>query len=1297
MADLEFLPEWGEENPTEQVDTVEQTEQPEVPVEETITEEDPVEEPSAEDLKAGPVGLEFGTTDGQIDKAKLTTPIDRAVNKIPILGQINQFGNAAGQGVNDFIFDAIGMLPGGANIDSWWDKHNPKSDDPVHTLIRDASAIIVPTIAGGALIKSVGVASQARHIPTAQRTLGNVLAYMGLDTSIAAISSQSYEQDNMAGALNEWLGWNLPWATNDTMGPDQRRHMHIYEAAGFSGAIDLLGITFAFAKKLKAANLDPKALNLREKELDRISRIWQNNGTDPITEAVESRKAVRKESVANETRKRLGKESNSYDPFINEPARVEQRAIDPDSFDINANLAKGDLYQIQNNIGTIDGIMRPSAAPSFLDELAEAGTNERGVALAQFFEDSLSANSDIILNGKTIPAAELNKAVDTLTQNLFNDSISFEHYKKVIEAGKVQVFQGEKFLSNQAWLEADAAWTRAHKELFDPNNFRSSAMLSQQAADVVSTTSKSLELLDGIGTSSRQWELISKKMKFLVSEVTASKEVVKRSLELKELVRQNDPAKLASWLNDQAETFSSAVNASKRKAFNVIDEIEKIAKENPNYMRPLAEAYDLTNGDVDTLFKLHKWTEANIGFWKKAFFDREPELPSMFVQGINSIRYNSALNGLAPLKALVGNSVLSTIKPISVFAGAAASGDVGTFKRAMYTYGGISENIKRAFKVLNEDLRRVKSNPQLAVKRGRHDIRTQTLEKVEVMDTMAEAWRREGKDGKVMAWNMAKAMTHWTNWKFERWGISALYSIDGFLKSLMASGNARASAYDTLFEATNGSFTKNQFQDLQRHIYHQSFGPDGTLKSAGAQFDTDEIALNLDNIFVEKFEKMSNHVPALKALFMFPRTQANGFEIAWSFSPLSNLGPAVTRARRTLQAQSVDEIAEVMMEHGRPNNVAAFKALQAEYVGRQMMGTSAVMGAGMWALEGNLTGNGPQDKAERARMMRMGWKPRSIKNPFTGKWHSYQGVEPIEGLLSLTADIVYQAERVDQSITEDAFNKVVAAITLNISNDTLAGGLEPLYALYSGNEGAWNRFLAQQAHLMLPNYGLRSVLNNVWTPQLKDVKNDFLSNFKNKGKAFFRSNTKDLPDLIDVYTGQPIKFHEPLTAAANALLPFFKQNGGMEDWRQWLLATGWDGLSKKRVNTVSGGPLEPFERQWINNWIGKHGQLRAQVIDLMNKKDDKWAKELHDYKKALGIKGTQQDFNIKNTLLHRKLDEIHERAFRSALRKLKVYYRETGGTEFKEQRLNEMIKGNLGSGNIDKAAELRDQLLKIRQ
>ena len=272
------------------------------------------------------------------------------------------------------------------------------------------------------------------------------------------------------------------------------------------------------------------------------------------------------------------------------------------------------------------------------------------------------------------------------------------------------------------------------------------------------------------------------------------------------------------------------------------------------------------------------------------------------------------------------------------------------------------------------------------------------------------------------------------------------------------------------------------------------------------------------------------------------------------------------------------------------------------------------MGVGMMALNGTITGAGPHDAAEKRRMLAEGWKPFSIKNPITGEWRDYSRFEPFAGLMGLTADIIYQANRVDQSITEETLLKLSHAISMNITNETFISGFEPLAGLITRDPSAWNRFFAQQTDMTIPYAGVRKVLNNIVSPQLKDVKNDYGSYLKNANKFLF-SGDEDLPNILDIYTGKPIKTHHPLVRASNAFLPMFKSNGGMEPWRQWLLATGWDGLQRIRTHPDTGLPLEPKDRQYVNNWIAKNANLSGQIEQLMTEDDGYWNKFLKDYVK----------------------------------------------------------------------------------
>tara|TARA_R100000458_G_scaffold55279_1_gene59093 strand:- start:429 stop:4298 length:3870 start_codon:yes stop_codon:yes gene_type:complete len=1212
-------------------------------------------------------------------------------NQPNALTDVLKLGKSSGAGVGDFLFDAVGLVPWLKPADEWWDTHGPKSEDPLDTVIREVSAVVIPSLVGGTVITGgLKTMTAARHIPTAMRTLGTIAAQAGVEASVAAITSQSYTDDNAAGALNKMFGWNLPWATLDSDSPELRRKKHIYEAAGLSVGVDFMMSLGRFVKAVQRFNLDQNAIELAQKQNEDLRKIVPADQADPITDAVEGHRAAREQAQLDEGIKRYDPDNPKYDPFINTPARPEQKAVtdlQPDALG-----AKEDLYRIQNNKGTVDGQMRSAASKDTLDIISNATDGgSRAEELGNFLKSGFSANADVIIDGQKISAAEINASVDYLTDAIFNPDLDLKDFQRIIDQGKVTVLRGRKVLSEENWVEASIAWDEAFEAMFNPDNMKASAMLTQQAGDTISSTAKAMNLLDGVGTNSRQWEIISEKMKFLAGEVKANQFIAQRSLELEKLIKNGDQLMIAEWLKTQASDFDNMLYQTKSKAAEVIDELEAIATQNPQYLKAFQEAYDATNGKVDTLYKLHRWAENKIGFRKKALIDLNPEMPSLIVQGLNAIRYNNILSGLASARAVTGNSVLSVLKPVSVLTGAFATADVKTFKRAMWTYGGVMENFKRGLKVMGDDWRLANSNPEMAIQRGRADFRTANMDEFDALESMADGWREEGKTGKVAMWNWAKALTYWNNSKYVRYGVNAMYAIDGFTKSLMASGSARARAYDALFSQTNGSFDKAKFHDLQRHLYSESFDNTGLLTDEAAKYASSEIALNLDSAIVSDVERLLNRVPAARSLFLFPRTGINGLDLMWTFTPVSNITPIVTKAQKTLTAQTVDEIAEVMMDHGLDNTPEAFKALQSEYIGRQIMGSTVVLAGGAWALEGNLTGSGPENAAERARMIRMGWKPYSIRNPITGEWRSYEGLEPFTQILGLTADMIYHSDRVDSSISEDWFRKLGVSIGFNVTNNTFLGGFEPLVSMLSGDESAWNRFWAQQANTtILPYSGIRSILNNAITPQLKDVERDFWGYLSNMNKFLFNDNER-LVDMLDIYTGQPIRYHEAFTAAANSITPFFKQNGGYEPWRQWLLATGWSGLSERRTNTISGTELDPNDRQWINNWVAQHGGLKGQIIEMMNRPDKYWDKQIKKYKKLRGNQN-QADYPIKKTQIHKELDRIHREAFKHALSALAVY-----NERFEhEGRMRKYRDAELGRGKLESAAELMEDIKQFQ-
>ena len=1042
-------------------------------------------------------------------------------------------------------------------------------------------------------------------------------------------------------------------------------------------------------------------LRLAELVAERAKIEVDEMAFDPLTKNLDEAAKARENSLVEEAVERVQTNQGEYDPVIHDiggtvEAQARAQSVQGPADPLGAMV---DHHRILNDINTTNGRARAALPTPAMRKLVSgmSGT-ERG----DFLEELVAAMSpsesvEWIIEGKWKATPEdLKAAVDQKVLEIY--SLDTEALAEAMNVLKSKVTLGQEFLSDEEFITYSLAFREVFNNLYDPQKIRASALATQQAADSVADASRAAQVLDGVLDNRRQQELLIDNLAVVAKETRANRYLWGYQGKLLDMIRDPSP-NVTQKLTELLEQFETDYAKIHTQTDELTNTLKQINDESPELLKPFVKAFDITDGKVDDVVKLNRWAEKNVS-WTKLFIDADPSTPSLFAQGIHGIRYNSLLNGLAPIRAFAGNTIMTIGKPVSILAGSAFEGvgelartgsvtsSAATIKRALYTYGGVVENFQRAMQHMAKEWDYALKNPEKTLIRGRADVKFAQTDNFEALEAMAQIWEDEGKHGNLFLLKMAQAASWYNNLPVTRWGINALHAIDGFTNSMMASGMARAKAYDTLLDKTNGVVNPIDFDELQSQIYRQSFDETGLLTDTAAKHAASEIALNLDQPIVKKIDDLISHVPALKPLFMFPRTGINGLAMAWSYNPMSGLGMAMGKARKVFNAKNHLEIEEALKLHGiNEFSEEAFTALKNEYRGRQVMGGAVVMGAGLMAFNGNLTGNGPHDYHEKQDMIRMGWKPNSIR--LGGKWYSYRGLEPYQQILSLTADAIYYSNRVDEAATENVLNKIRYAISMNVTNQTFLSGLRPLVGLINGDPTTVQRFIAGWTDPLVPFYwsGARSVLNNIVTPQLKDVDNDFREYIKNNSRFLFK-NSDQLKDQLDVYTGQPINYHDPWTATINAFLPFFKSNGGMEPWREWLLASGWNNLNKYRQNKYTKAHLTDSDRHFINNWVAQNMGLKEQIERLMEM--DKKGKYTHEYVNARGNK-SQKEYPISSTYIHQELDRIHDVAFNNAwlaLEQENRYYRPVG-------LLEKYKKKQIESGNLDAASDTHNQIQEL--
>ena len=1210
---------------------------------------------------------------------------------IPVLKEL-------GQGAGDALFDTV--RAGGQALDAmnpstgpfkdgkvvqlitepvanFWRDNSPKPKTHGEKLVRDAAAIIIPNVIGSAwAFKGAAALTTAG---TKARTVANLGAIFGPDLAVTAISSQSTNEHNFSAALNSWLGFKAsPWATTSEDSPDVIRWKHLADSAPLSGFGELLGLAFAkVGKKIKyipesasakRATRDPVLVETDEliknefvsdtiKEQARAARkLRLEDLADPIGE-VEIHRIAKEDAMTSEGLRRRNADpmaNNGPDPYVN---KLDDESAPLQNVDGNPIKAKVDNYRIQNNIGTTDG-MRQSATTEYWAkqymQIAEAGTRTK--YLQKLFSDLAEPVSAIYEQGgkfTEMPAGEINKGIDRLVEATLMDDITFDEYVEGISLLKEGL--GPKV--------TDGALNAAFEQVFSPDNLRASAVLTQQFADNVQTASEAMEVIGKAYDTRAHQQLVFQKMQALANEVQAGRFAQGAMTEGLQAIQKGEMSALAEGIFGKAVEFNQAIGATRALSDTFLNEMNSIIAKNPEWAKPMIAVYNATDGNVDTLYKMKQWTEKNLGLFKKSVFDfNDPEVPSQLVQQLWNVKYNAALSGKAALRAFTGNGLMMASKPISAFMGSIVRGDMADFARSTYVYGGIAENFQRGWQEMVSKWKLAVNDPMAAAKSTRQDISAvfAAVDKQEALSMTRVGLRADadngvtGAAGQLAYLNATEALRGFNNHPLVRYGINALTAADGLARAVIQSGQMRAQAYDHLLkEVPGGVVDPKAFDALQKKLYNQAFGPDGMIMDGHAAWASNELALNLPSGMAVSFENFLKHVPAARALFMFARTGLNAMELLGTFAPGSSLIPGINRATKLLAAQSDEQIIESLVKHGFDSEMlktadinVLHNALKSEYIGRQMMGTGVVMAGGIYALNGNLTGKGPDEFSERQKMERTGWQPMSIRNPFTGEWHSYEGFEPYDKILSLTATIVNESQRVDQSTAEQWMLQLGWALTSNIGSQTFMSGIHPLAAMYSGDKSAWARFIAMQADQIIPGAGARSVLNNALSPGLKDVERTIEGYFANKWK-FLPKVGESLANEVDFYTGEPIRVNDdPINAAVNALLPTFKHNGKIEPWRQWLLKTEWNGLSRVDKDPITGGKMTPQAREAISKYIadtrfdfGDGPEMRLEDKIKLMSENPIWLEQLKDKSYWEQQKGIDP---LKKAPVYDELDRIHD-------------------------------------------------------
>jgi hypothetical protein len=1231
--------------------------------------------------------------------------------------------SAPGVGLASFVTKALGMIPGLDKVD---DFKIAEMNDPVAQGVREVSEVVIPTLLGTGAVVGAGRAAGANMAMGANaRRVAEIGAALGVDTAVSAIAMDD-DDKSISQIMAEQFGMNTPISDYARSSPDANRNVQLAENLGLSSLAEL--ITAAVAGR-KTINITSTGDELSDTAVSKIPQIDEAN---PIASSVDLHRAQEKAAVQDEIvqvleakvaevgnfpssikqadntfeameagAKEVGpsvpalQQFDEFNPFIHRGADPHEKAVI--NIDANPTKAKVDRAAIMLNEGTAFGKPTPAATESFARKFINAaeGTEKREV-LEEFF-DGWSPSVQAVINDKPISAELIEQQMDKVVNATLGDSTTIDEYRDLMESMKNTVYRSYKFLGEEEWVASSRAFRRVFNTIYDPENLVSRGMMAAQAGDNASSLASAAGILSRTGKdSTRQQQLLWDKMGLLAQEIRANQYIAGKSLELKKLVKNGNHPKVQQWFTEQGASLEAGLEAARQQGLQSVRTYKDIAEKNPEYLQPFLKIIEEVDGNVDTLEKLFRYGENNIAFLKKSVYDfLDPEIPSWFVQGLRGIVHNSLLGGKAAFNAAKGNITGLLLKPSSVFVGAARDFDVDGIQRAWHQYVGFSDAMGSASKVFVDNWRYAQNNPIHHLTRP--DFQQKHFDNFEAMDMLAEAWKKQGPGtleyGKFLMWNASKWMYGFNNSKYMKYGVNAMFALDGFLQSMLATATARGRAYDTLVEQgfKNSSDLSSKLDELQRVEYKKMFHTEGKLKGQlrdeAVIFQSKELALSLDNDLATTMAQFIQRVPVLHTFMRYPRTGANSVTLDWSFIPKPKIGlfKDVSKVARLMHATSKEDKVNVLREFGYSEYTETmFKALKSEYVGRQMIGGGLLTLGGMLAVNGQLTGAGDQDPNVQRKRIMMG-----TDDNYQLFGVDYRGFGPISQMFTIVGTLAQNHDKIEPADMEEFLKITGFAIAMGPASQTFLTQLEPLVKMMNRDSSAWKRLVANEINAHIIGAGLRTMASDATDPALKVVEDSILDYLKNKNKFLFG---RDLPDLRDIYSGERVRMETPLIATLNRYNPFFKMNPSVEDWRIKLKDTNWTNLEQYYKVPGTTDRITSVEKAFIQNYIADNEPLAAQIIQILE--DPRYMDPFNRTVEELRRQGADFDsVKLKSTKLHQKLDEIHREAIDRAWFQLDKRYDEYGILK----RLTKTRDASMTRGNEQRTAQLETKRQAVRE
>ena len=1141
----------------------------------------------------------------------------------------------------------------------------PKFANKGAQLVRDISSVVIPGLGTRALIgKGAGYLQTSGKLGAwasdpLVKFLGTNAAQLGGGAlvDLAAPIQGDAEGQTLLGSIHDLSPRHMGWIPEslrilDGDSPDDARRKNMLEGAGFGALGGLL--EGAHSLYMSKKGLRSFTEYIPENETARAF-FSENQPTvnKTLSETLNANAAARSgqleelgyynsyKNVAGgydlEESIVFGKDNELY-------SFAESGVRSADDMGIVGSMV--DAARIDGNIDTVYGRLRnPITEGSLnlvLDQPGGVGDLLKGLGSVI---DEAGDFAYKTATGKMVSKKAIKEATDKLVSRMLD--MPMTEIRQILDDFSTVGKEGVPELNKEGRNVVKGLIEQSLGFLADPSAMRAAALTDTAYAGQVADMAWGMRMYDGTESVFRLQDQLLERIQYLqtVRGITAySRNALARKRSAWSRLtgtplKQGDERyaqEIQAMMPGRELGIVEAIDLIQENSKSFTDSLRAIARDRPQFLKPMALAYELTDGDARSVAFLNNYLRNSTGTLTKAVVDGQPEIPSVIMQGFWSTAFNSALSGIkTPLKAGVSNLYTWGVKPITEIGGAYLTGDRSQMNRAFYGYSQIQDTLNESFTYAKRMF--VKSGESPHALKGRDELVYKTDEQMKLFKATADAAEAEGNLGPAALYDIMQTQKDLAEHPWLRLGNRSMLFSDAWNTSQNAQMYARLKAYDEVTQNGRLDLDQAKADEIANKVYLAMFDENGIIKDEAVLGMTARQTFSQDNFVSSAFQDLMNRIPGLKPFFMFTRSPVNSLSYGASFQPVGAFIDKTNRFSLPVEEVPTEKLRRLLSQEGvdvRGTDVdlqAEYTRLRNEYKGRSAMGM-AFVGMGVYGyLSGNITGRaGLRDRQKQmVRVKSAGWKPMKAFGV------DYSQIPAVSDWVSLTIDIMDNAFQMDQADVGELLRTMGYVIGANITERTQLQNIEQFSDVLGGNPAAIQRWASNTVFNSTTLVGgMLGTMNQIMAPQLKAVEQrlDQLVLNRIPGKP-------GLPDDYDfIEGGQVGTVENPVLRLYNALSPF-PYHAQPSDAKQYLIDVEFNaelGMSSR----TDGVPYTKAELSEIKRLMGEDGQFKRDILRIRSRMP---AAEFRSKYAEATRKGLNPDVNTLDGL-HAQLVAAQERA-----------------------------------------------------